>query len=57
VQAARVAAAVSVVVCTGPQSAETLVTAGADVVLEDLTGFPAWLSTFLPGFTRSRVRR
>ena len=56
VQAARVADALSVVVCTGPQSAATLVTAGADVVLDDLLGFPAWLSTFLSGSGRSRVR-
>jgi phosphoglycolate phosphatase len=56
VQAARVAGALSVVVCTGPQSAATLATAGADVILEDLRGFPEWLSTFLPGFSRSRAR-
>ena len=56
VQAARVAGALSVVVCTGPERADTLVAAGADVVLDDLLGFPKWLSTFLPGFRRSRVR-
>jgi phosphoglycolate phosphatase len=56
VQAARVAGALSVVVCTGPQSASTLVTAGADVVLDDLLGFPDWFSTFLSGSGRSRVR-
>ena len=56
VQAARVAGALSVVVCTGPESAATLATAGADVLLDDLLGFPKWLSTFLPGFSRSRAR-
>jgi phosphoglycolate phosphatase len=56
VQAARVAGALSVVVCTGPESAATLTTAGADVVLTDLQEFPKWLSTFLSGFSRSRVR-
>ena len=57
VQAAQVAAAISVAVSTGPQTAEALVAAGADVVLTDLVEFPNWLSTFLPGFTRSRARR
>jgi phosphoglycolate phosphatase len=56
VQAARVAGALSVVVCTGPESAATLSAAGADVILDDLLGFPKWLATFLPGFRRSRVR-
>ncbi|HST86110.1 MAG TPA: HAD hydrolase-like protein [Kineosporiaceae bacterium] len=56
VQAARVAGALSVVVCTGPESAATLAAAGADVILDDLLGFPKWLATFLPGFRRSRVR-
>ena len=56
VQAARVAGALSVVVCTGPESAATLIAAGADVVLDDLLEFPEWLSTFLPGFSRSRAR-
>jgi len=57
VLAAQVAGAVSVAVATGPQTAATLVTAGADVVLTDLVGFPEWLSAFLPGFTRSRASR
>lgn len=56
VQAARVSGALSVVVCTGPESATTLAAAGADVILDDLLGFQEWLSTFLPGFRRSRVR-
>jgi phosphoglycolate phosphatase len=55
--AAKIADAVSVAVVTGPQPAEALITAGADVVLNDLLEFPKWLSTFLPGFTRSRVSR
>lgn len=55
VQAARVAGALSVAVCTGPASAAVLASAGADVILEDLLGFPTWLSAFLPGFSRSRV--
>jgi phosphoglycolate phosphatase len=53
--AARVAGALSVVVCTGPETAATLAAAGADVVLDDLLGFPTWLTTFLSGFSRSRV--
>ncbi len=56
-QAARVAGALSVAVLTGPQPAEALVTAGADVVLESLLEFPQWLSTYLPRFTRSRLAR
>jgi phosphoglycolate phosphatase len=56
VQAARVAGALSVVVCTGPESATTLAAVGADVILDDLLAFPNWLATFLPGFSRSRVR-
>ncbi|MET9768845.1 HAD hydrolase-like protein [Streptomyces sp. NPDC006415] len=46
VRGARVAAALSVGVTTGPCDAAELRTAGADVVLEDLTGFPAWLTAF-----------
>jgi phosphoglycolate phosphatase len=55
VLAARVAGAVSVAVATGPQPASTLVAAGADVVLDDLLGFPLWLSTHVTGFRRSQV--
>ena len=40
---ARVAGAVGVGVPSGPVSAGELRGAGADVVLDDLTGFPAWL--------------
>lgn len=35
-----------VVVVTGPCSAEELEAAGAEVVLADLTGFPAWWAGF-----------
>jgi phosphoglycolate phosphatase len=55
VRAAQVAGALSVTVCTGPENAATLAAAGADVVLDDLQGFGAWLSDFLIGFRRSRV--
>ena len=57
VEAARVAGAISVAVTTGPQTEAALVAAGADVVLADLVGFPKWLSSFLPDFSRSRVTR
>jgi phosphoglycolate phosphatase len=57
VQAARVAGAISVAVTTGPQPEAALVAAGADVILTDLVGFPKWLSSFLPDFSRSRVAR
>jgi phosphoglycolate phosphatase len=43
VEAARVAGATAVAVATGPTSRSDLAAAGADVVLEDLTGFPEWL--------------
>ncbi|WDG29610.1 HAD hydrolase-like protein [Streptomyces sp. CA-278952] len=46
VRGARAAGALSVAVTTGPCDAAELRTAGADVVLEDLTGFPAWLAHF-----------
>jgi Predicted phosphatases len=48
VRAAKVAGAVSVGVATGPISADDLRTAGADVVMPDLTGFPDWLATSVP---------
>lgn len=38
--------AYAVAVVTGPCSAEELRAAGADVVLADLTEFPAWLAAF-----------
>jgi phosphoglycolate phosphatase len=43
VRGARTAEALSVAVPTGPCDAAELRAAGADVVLEDLTAFPAWL--------------
>ncbi|GAA2006576.1 HAD family hydrolase [Nakamurella flavida] len=44
---ARAADAFAVAVATGPISAEDLRSAGADVVLTDLTEFPEWLDTYL----------
>ncbi|WP_454317527.1 HAD family hydrolase [Streptomyces phaeoluteigriseus] len=44
VRGARTAGALSVAVPTGPCSADELRAAGADVVLADLTRFPAWLT-------------
>ncbi|MFF4491784.1 HAD family hydrolase [Streptomyces sp. NPDC001544] len=46
VRGARAAGALSVAVATGPCSAEELRTAGADVVLTDLTQLPAWLTEY-----------
>ncbi len=46
VRGARAAGALSVAVTTGPCDAAELRAAGADVVLADLTGFPAWLTAF-----------
>ncbi|MGW1745598.1 HAD family hydrolase [Streptomyces sp. NPDC002092] len=48
VRGARKADALSVAVATGPCSAEELSTAGADVVLADLTEFPGWLADHRP---------
>jgi phosphoglycolate phosphatase len=42
--AARAAGVLGVGVLTGPASASQLAQAGADVVLDDLRGFPAWLA-------------
>ncbi|MFB8774991.1 HAD family hydrolase [Streptomyces broussonetiae] len=47
VRGARAAGALSVAVATGPCDAGELRGAGADVVLEDLTRFPEWLSDYL----------
>jgi phosphoglycolate phosphatase len=44
VRGAHAAGARSVAVATGPHSAAELAAAGADEVLADLTGFPAWLA-------------
>jgi len=48
VRGARKAEALSVAVATGPCSAEELSTAGADVVLADLTEFSGWLADYRP---------
>ncbi|MFF4271106.1 HAD family hydrolase [Streptomyces sp. NPDC001536] len=47
VRGARTAGALSVAVPTGPCGAAELTAAGADVVLADLTEFPAWLAAYL----------
>lgn len=46
VRGARTAGALSVAVTTGPCDAAELREAGADVVLPDLTAFPAWLAAY-----------
>lgn len=46
VRGARTANAYSVAVATGPCDAAELREAGADVVLADLTEFPAWLTSY-----------
>ncbi|WP_446041564.1 HAD family hydrolase [Streptomyces sp. SID1121] len=46
VRGARAAGALSVAVPTGPCDEAELRAAGADVVLADLTAFPAWLRTY-----------
>ncbi len=46
IEAARAAGAVSVAVATGMFTSEALRAYGADVVLPDLKGFPAWLSGY-----------
>ena len=48
IRAARACEAVAVAVATGPTTFEELQTAGPDVLLHDLTEFPAWLETFSP---------
>ncbi|MFF0449111.1 HAD family hydrolase [Streptomyces sp. NPDC004609] len=49
VRGAHTAGALSVAVPTGPCSADELRAAGADVVIGDLTEFPAWLSEYAAG--------
>lgn len=44
---ARAADALAVGVATGPMTAADLTIAGADVVLDDLTGFATWLDSYL----------
>ncbi|WP_329133000.1 haloacid dehalogenase-like hydrolase [Streptomyces sp. NBC_01476] len=46
VRGARKAGALSVAVATGPCGAAELRAAGADVVLDDLTQFPAWFADY-----------
>ncbi|WP_435128868.1 HAD family hydrolase [Actinacidiphila sp. bgisy144] len=46
VRGARTAGALSVAVATGPCDEKELLAAGADVVLADLTEFPAWLAGY-----------
>ncbi|MFJ9638598.1 HAD family hydrolase [Streptomyces sp. NPDC101178] len=46
VRGARAAGALSVAVTTGPCDEQELRAAGADVVLADLTEFPAWLRAY-----------
>ncbi|MEU5440259.1 HAD family hydrolase [Streptomyces griseofuscus] len=48
VRGARTAGALSVAVATGPCPADELRAAGADVVLNDLAAFPAWLADYRP---------
>ncbi|MDO0913931.1 haloacid dehalogenase-like hydrolase [Streptomyces sp. DT2A-34] len=53
IRAARAADALSVTVATGPYGADELGALGADVVLTDLTEFPAWLAGYLDGTPRA----
>ncbi|BBA97961.1 putative hydrolase [Actinacidiphila reveromycinica] len=46
VRGARTAGALSVAVATGPCGEDELLAAGADVVLADLTEFPAWFADY-----------
>jgi len=46
VRGAHRAGALAVAVATGPCDADELRAAGADVVLTDLTGFPAWFAGY-----------
>lgn len=46
VRGAKAAGALSVAVATGPCGAAELRAAGADVVLDDLTEFPAWFAAY-----------
>ncbi len=59
VRGARAAGALSVAVPTGPCDAAELRAAGADVVLDDLTHFPAWLASYPgdPGYSDATAAR
>jgi phosphoglycolate phosphatase len=48
VESGRAAGARAVGVTTGPDSTDALKAAGADVVLDSLVDFPAWLATVTP---------
>nr|WP_041819780.1 haloacid dehalogenase-like hydrolase [Streptomyces davaonensis] len=48
IRGARTAEALALAVATGPYDADALRAAGADVVLADLTHFPAWLADYWP---------
>lgn len=54
IRAARTAGAHAVAVATGPHSARELTDGGADIVMADLTEFPAWLASRL-GVLRAAV--
>ncbi|MDX3853831.1 HAD family hydrolase [Streptomyces sp. AK02-01A] len=54
VRGARTAGALSVAVPTGPCDEEELRAAGADVILPDLTAFPAWLERYAAGEPEAR---
>ena len=56
VQGARAAGALAVAVPTGPHSADQLLAAGADVVLDDLTAFTAWLEAWAWGRSGAPAR-
>lgn len=45
IKSALDASVIAVGVCTGPDDTRTLLAAGADIVLESLDDFPAWLTT------------
>lgn len=47
VRGAKAGGCLSIAVCTGPSTRETLEAEGADVIMNSLEEFPTWLSTFL----------
>ncbi|MFE2035531.1 HAD family hydrolase [Streptomyces scopuliridis] len=54
VRGAHTAEALAVAVPTGPCDEEALRRAGAEVILPDLTAFPAWLEGYAAGLARRR---